>query len=92
MCVYVYVCIYICIYVCVYMYICMYMCVYMYVYIYVCVCEVLWDLFCPHLCCPQASIVRSFWDQGLVRSGATDGRGLAVCVYVTVNNINMGVI
>ena len=55
-------------------------------------CGVLWDLFCPHLCCPQASIVRSFWDQGLVRSGATDGRGLAVCVYVTVNNINMGVI
>ena len=61
-------------------------------YIYMCVCGVLWDLFCPHLCCPQASIVRSFWDQDLVRSGATDGRGLAVCVYVTVNNINMGVI
>ena len=61
-------------------------------YIYMCVCGVLWDLFCPHLCCPQASIVRSFWDQGLVRSGATDGRGLAVCVYVTVNNSNMGVI
>ena len=52
----------------------------MYVYIYVY--GVLWDLFCPHLCCPQASIVRSFWEQGLVRSGATDGRGLAVCVCV----------
>ena len=83
MCMYVY--IYICIYVCVYM--CMYICVYISMYIYMCVCGVLWDLFCP-----QASIVRSFWDQGLVRSGATDGRGLAVCVYVIVNNINMGVI
>ena len=87
-CMYIYICIYVCVYMC--MYICMYMCVYK--YIYMCVCGVLWDLFCPHLCCPQASIVRSFWDQGLVRSGATDGRGLAVCVYVIVNNINMGVI
>ena len=81
---------YIC--VCVYVYMYVYVCIYVCIYIYVCVCEVLWDLFCPHLCCPQASIVRSFWDQGLVRSGATDDRGLAVCVYVTVNNINMGVI
>ena len=64
------------------MYICVYMCIYM--------CGVLWDLFCPQLCCPRASIIRSFWDQGLVRSGAADG--LAVGVYVTVNNINMGVI
>ena len=66
------------------MYVCIY--IYVYVYIYICgyVCGVLWDLFCPQLCCPQ------FWDQGLVRSGAADGRGLPVCV--TVNNINMGVI
>ena len=86
MCMYVYIYVYMCVCICV----CI--CVYISMYIYICVCGVLWDLFCPHLCCPQVSIVRSFWDQGLVRSGATDGRGLAVCVYVTVNNINMGVI
>ena len=90
MCMYVYIYVYMCVCICVCIYVCI--CVYIYMYIYMCVCGVLWDLFCPHLCCPQASIVRSFWDQGLVRSGATDGRGLAVCVYVTVNNINMGVI
>ena len=65
----------------------------MYVCTYICVC-----VECCGTSFVHTSVVRRlrlsevFGDQGLVRSGATDGRGLAVCVYVTVNNINMGFI
>ena len=78
-----------CVCACIYVYICM--CIYVYIYVCVCVWSVVGPLLSTALLsagldCPQ------FWDQGLARTGAADGRGLAVCVYVTVNNINMGVI